>query len=173
MKTCLLVFIAAAAFAASPFDGTWKLDLGSAQLPSKPITFTTVNGVYSCSSCVPPITGLKADGTDQPVTGHPEFDQESVRAVNAATLQVTEKKAGKVVDTQERSVDETGKRLTMKMMFYPPNAKPFQETLTATRVENGPPGSHATSGSWREDKIEAPASALLRTYKMTGDLQCG
>ena len=59
----LAVFLyAASAFAASPFDGTWRLDLKSARLPQKPSKYLITSGLYSCFSCVPPISDLKADG---------------------------------------------------------------------------------------------------------------
>src|SRR5262249_20115432 len=87
MKTIALLLFAVGAFTASPFDGTWKLDLGTVKLPEKPDTFATVNEMHSCSSCVPPVTGIKADGTDQSVTGQ-TYNQISVRIVNPRTLQL-------------------------------------------------------------------------------------
>jgi hypothetical protein len=92
---------------------------------------------------VPPVTGIKADGTDQSVTGQ-TYDQISVRIVNLSTLQVTFKKKARIVATDEISADESGNRLTSIEMNYPENAQPFKETVLFTRVEKGPAGSHAT-----------------------------
>jgi hypothetical protein len=38
MKTVVLLLFAVGAFAASPFDATWRLDLGTVKLPEKPDT---------------------------------------------------------------------------------------------------------------------------------------
>jgi hypothetical protein len=56
--------------AQSPFDGTWMTKLDTAQFPTKPQTFTLNKGMYECATCVPKYA-VKANGTDQKVTGHP------------------------------------------------------------------------------------------------------
>ena len=67
--------------AQSQFDGTWKIDTNSVQLPTKPDVFLLQNGMYECKSCVPPIS-IKADGTDQKVTGQPYFDTMSMKVID-------------------------------------------------------------------------------------------
>ena len=54
----------------SVFDGTWKIDLNKVDFPKNPDVLLLENGKYSCKTCAPAYE-IKADGTDQPVTGHP------------------------------------------------------------------------------------------------------
>ena len=77
--TCLL-FGALRLVAADPFTGTWKIDLSKAQFSRKPSKLEIANGTYKCLTCDPPVT-VKADGTDQPVSGQAGFDTLSVRIV--------------------------------------------------------------------------------------------
>src|SRR5438552_2104796 len=81
------------AMADSPIDGIWKADLSSAQMPKKPDVFSLKDGMYSCKTCVPAYT-IKADGTDQAVSGHPYFDTIAIKVVDANTIEETDKKGG-------------------------------------------------------------------------------
>ncbi len=42
------------AFAQSPFDGTWKVDMNKVDFPKKPDVYLLQNGMYECKTCVPP-----------------------------------------------------------------------------------------------------------------------
>src|SRR6266568_772023 len=84
--------------AQSPFDGTWKIDMSKVDFPKKPDVFVLQNGMYECKSCTPPYK-VKADGSDQAVTGHPYFDTIAIKVVNDHEIQETDKKGGKVVGT--------------------------------------------------------------------------
>ena len=57
------------ALAGTAFDGTWTTKLGSVQVSGPPVAYEISQGMYRCTSCVPQIT-VKADGTDQKVSGH-------------------------------------------------------------------------------------------------------
>lgn len=54
-------------------------------MPSRPEVFLLQNGTYQCKSCVPLIS-VKADGTDQSVSGSPYFDTISIKAVDDHTI---------------------------------------------------------------------------------------
>ena len=75
MKTLLGIGLLASlllpslATAQSAFEGTWKIDTNKAEFPKKPDVFLLQDGIWECKTCVPPIK-IKADGQDQPVTGH-------------------------------------------------------------------------------------------------------
>ena len=77
----------ASSFAQSPFDGTWLTNMDQAKLPRKPYVFSLNQGMYDCFSCSPK-THVKADGTDQSVTGQP-YDTISVRAVDPNSIAIT------------------------------------------------------------------------------------
>src|SRR5580693_9261124 len=89
-----LLLVPAAALAASAFDGTWKTRMDSFKVTGKPDVFQIVDGVYTCSSCVPEIK-VKADGTDQKVSGQSYYDSVAVKVVDAHTVQITDRNAGK------------------------------------------------------------------------------
>src|SRR5580704_144764 len=163
--------IPAQAFAASPFDGTWKADVSSASMPRKPDVFVLKGGMYTCQTCAPPYT-IKADGTDQPVSGHPYFDTVAIKVVNDHSIEETDKKGGKVVATSTSTVSSDGN--TMKFEFSDSSntngGPPVTGSGEATLVAKGPAGSNAISGSWRTTKLEGMSdNATLWTYKVSGD----
>ena len=88
--------------AAEPFTGTWKADVSKGKLSTKPDKIELANGTYKCSTCDPPIS-VKADGSDQPVTGHPAYDTMSVHIIDDHNIEVVAKKAGTVVFDEKRS----------------------------------------------------------------------
>ena len=146
-----LVFLTAAALAQSPFDGTWVSDIGATQYSKKPHTFVLEKGMYTCSTCVPKVS-VKADGQDQAVAGSKYFDTESVREVDANTIEEVSKKDGKTMFKDTMTVSADGKMLTDKWEDDS-EAKPVTGEMTMARISKGPAGSHAVSGSWRTEKM--------------------
>ena len=82
--------------AQSAFDGTWKFDMSKVQFPKKPDSYLLQNGMYDCKNppCAPPYS-IKADGTDQKVTGDPYVDTMSVKVIDDHNVETTGKKDGK------------------------------------------------------------------------------
>ena len=158
------------AMAQSPFDGTWKGDLGSAKFPEKPDVYVLKDGTYTCKTCAPPIT-VKADGTDQKVTGHPYLDMMNIKVVDGKTIEETDKKSGKVVATSKTWVSADGN--TLMFEFSDSSATtgaPVTGKGSETRVAKGPEGSHSISGSWKMAKMESLSdNGLTLTYKTEGD----
>jgi len=175
MKSLLLVGLSAVllvpvvAMAQSPFDGTWKADLSSAQWSTKPDVMSLQNGMFDCSTCVPPIH-IKADGTDQKVTGDPYSDSLSVKVIDDHNVEETFKKDGKVVAVLTRSVSSDGNTLTVKWTYTGnPSGGPQTGTETDKRVAKGPAGGHMLSGSWRTEKADVSAESLTYTFKVNGN----
>ena len=164
------LFLPAVAAAQSAFDGTWKIDMKTAKYSSKPDTVLLKDGVYECSTCVPPIK-VKADGTDQKVSGSPYFDATAIKIINDHSIQEIFKKNGKVVSTQTTVVSADGKTATAEFSDSSnTNAAPVTGKGTMTRVAPGPAGSHAVSGQWKMEKADAVSdNALLFTLKVEGD----
>jgi len=161
----------ALALAQSAFDGTWKIDLNKAEFPKKPDVFLLADGVYHCKTCVPPID-VKADGQDQKVTGHPYYDTVSITVVDDKTIQETDKKDGKTVITSKITVAPDGKTATFEFTdASATNADPVNGNGESTRVDKGPAGSHAISGSWRTTKMSSMSdNGLQFTYKVDGQM---
>ena len=165
----MLLLLPVLAVAQSAFDGTWKMDMSTVQFPKKPDAYLLQNGMYECSSCVPPIS-VKADGTFQKVTGHPYFDMMSVKAVDNHNVESAIQRDGKVVGTEKDSVSADGNTLTVN---WTDSGEPAGGTQTgsyiAKRVEKGPAGANMISGKWRTEKQDNPAAVITWTYKVNGN----
>lgn len=161
----------ALALAQSAFEGTWKIDLNKAEFPKKPDVFLLQDGMYHCKTCVPPFD-VKADGQDHKVTGHPYYDTVSITVVDDRTIEESEKKDGKTVITSKTSVAPDGQTATFEFTdASATNAEPVKGNGESTRVEKGPAGSHAISGSWRTTKMSSISdNGLLFTYKVDGQM---
>ena len=164
-----LLLAPAAALAASAFDGTWKLRVGSIQVTGKPDVWVITEGTYSCSSCDPPVDKLPADGAFHKLSGHAYYDELQVRVVDARTVEISQRQNGKTVVTGTMQVSADGKSFTNKFTSFQ-GAQPMTGTFSEKRVAAGPPGSHALSGSWLQDQM-SEANDALRTvdYAMTAD----
>lgn len=162
------LFVPVVAMAQSPFDGTWKADMSSAQWPMKPNVYLLLNGMYDCKTCVPPIH-VKADGTDQKVTD-PYSDALSVKVIDDHNIENTFKKNGKVVFTQKQSVSSDGNTMTVNWIYTGnPSGGPQNGTETSKRVAKAPAGANLISGSWRTEKVDVSAETLTYTFKVNGD----
>jgi hypothetical protein len=160
----------AGAMAQSAFDGTWKVDLGKLELPKKPDAYVLQNGMYECKTCAPAYK-VKADGSDQKVSGNPYADMVAVKVVDDHTMMQTSKKGGKVVSTFTFKVAADGKTASFEFNdSSDSNAAPVTGKGSAMRIAAGPAGSHVMSGSWRTTSYENVSdNGLSFTYKMSGD----
>jgi hypothetical protein len=163
------LLVSVPAVAQNAFDGTWKFNLSDAQFPKKPDVFLLQNGRYQCKTCVPPID-VKADGQDQPVSGHPYFDSVNIKVVDDRSIEEVDKKNGKTVTTSKTNVSPDGKTATFEFSDSSnTNADPVTGRGSSTRVAKGPAGSHAISGSWVTSKMETLSdNGLLVTFKVEG-----
>jgi hypothetical protein len=164
-----LLLAPAVALAASAFDGTWKLRVGSMQVTGKPDVWVIAEGTYSCPSCNPPVDKLPADGAFHKVSGHAYYDELQVRVVDARTVEITQRQNGKTVGTGTMQVAADGNSLAQKFTSFQ-GAQPMTGTFSEKRVAAGPPGSHALSGSWLQDQM-TDANDALRTvsFVMTAE----
>ena len=170
MKKLMLtqLFLTTAAFAQTPFDGTWVANLDTAQLSKKPHTYLLDKGMYTCSTCVPKIN-VRADGQDQKITGSDYIDTVAIQIVHANAVAETDKKNGKTVYTDTSTVSADGKTFTDK--FEDDSEKtPVTGEEIFFRISNGPAGSHALSGSWRAEKLSNMSSnGITMIYQSTPD----
>lgn len=164
----VLLLLPLLAQAQSQFDGTWKIDMNSVQLPKKPDVLLLQNGLYECKSCVPPIS-IKADGTDQKVTGYPYFDAMSMKVIDDHHVEGTTKRDGKVVGTEKDSISVDGNILDVN---WTDSGQPSGGTqsghYTSKRIAKGPAGANLLSGSWRGEKAAASDNYISWTYEING-----
>lgn len=165
----MLFLVPVLAVAQSPLDGTWKIDMSSIQWPEKPDVYLLQNGMYECKTCVPAIN-IKADGTDQKVTGDPYSDTLAVKVIDDHNIELASKKDGKVVGTAKESVSSDGNTLTVNWtnsVFSPAGTQ--SGSFAEKCVAKGPAGANLISGSWRTQKAEFPAAFLTWTYRVNGN----
>jgi hypothetical protein len=162
--TMILLMTPTLLLAQSAMEGTWRTNMDQARFSPKPYVFSVNGGMYNCATCVPQVN-VKADGTDQPVTGQ-TYDTISIRADSPQMISITGKKDGKVMFEQTRTVSSDGNTLTVKSTSHPKDSEsPIQTEVTYARTATGPAGSNATSGSWRVNKVNQNEAALTTTYK--------
>ena len=68
------------------------------------------------------------------------------------SIEVTDRKGGKVMTTMMRTVSADGAKLSTRFTSYN-GEKPFSGAYTEKRVGPAAPGAHATSGSWLQDSL--------------------
>lgn len=163
-----LLLLPAVALASSAFDGTWKTRMDSMKVTGKADQFEVLDGVYTCSSCVPEIK-VKADGTDQKVEGHDYYDTVAVTVVSPATIHIVEKLGGKQTFSISWEASTDGKTLSGKFQDHT-GAQVANGTFIETRKAAGPAGSHRISGSWQPEQLhEANEATRTFGYQMTND----
>jgi hypothetical protein len=164
----LILLLPIFVWAAGPFDGTWKIEISQPQTSQgEDAVLLLQNGTFQCISCNPKIN-IKAEGTDQAVPPETkEYDMMAIKAVTDKSTETTAKKDGRVVSRTKNTISADGKTSTIEITNYPESGKqPFTYRLTYIRVAEGPPGSHAISGTWRMQNLSA---ALMVTMKSTPD----
>jgi hypothetical protein len=170
VKICAtgLLLLPVAAFAAGPFDGTWKVSLQHVQLSKKPIVLLLNAGDFICKSCLAP-TAIKTDGTDHKVKGNPNFDTAAVTVVDPHTVTAIYKLSGKTVQSTKWVIAADGKSLEREdTSLY--GAEPTIFKTRLMRVADAPAGAHALSGSWIESKVlTVTGPGMVVTYGMTAD----
>jgi hypothetical protein len=122
----ILAMGAAAAHAADPVIGMWKLNLAKSTFSPGPAPKSqTRNYAESTQGTVLTVKTITADGKEStatltfkddgkpyPVSGSPDFDMVSVTRVDALTAHSAQTKAGAMVGTGVRTVSKDGKTLT-------------------------------------------------------------
>lgn len=136
----------AAEAGADPINGTWKTDLASIKIDSKPDQLLLKGGQFTCPTCTPPIA-VAADGAFHPVD-RPYADHMSVKVDDDHNVTRTNQKGGKTTYTQKFSVSPDGNTLTVNFSDVS-GTKPVNGTYTETRAAPAPAGAHAMSGSWK------------------------
>lgn len=159
---------ASATAAGGSIDGTWKTDLSTLQIDTKPDQLLLKDGQFSCPTCEPPLT-VAADGAMHAVTGRPYADQMSIKVDDDHNVTRTSQKGGKTTGTSKYSVSADGNTLTVAFNDMT-GTKPVTGTYTETRAAPAPAGAHAISGSWKPEKYNNVSDeGLTVTFKLDGD----
>lgn len=170
MRILLVLLLLAPSFvlAQSRFDGTWEMRMETIELSGPPEEYLLKDGMYHCLTCAPRVD-IKADGTDEKVTGHPYFDTLSVQVVDANSVRFVSKKDGKSTFTATETVSPDGKTM-IEEFSETPTLQRVTGHANFIRVSSGPAGSHPLSGSWRMQTIRnVSSSGPTTTYQSTKD----
>jgi hypothetical protein len=164
---CVMFVTADRASGQSLFDGTWRVDLQTAQIVDKD-ELSLRSGVFRCSTCEPKLE-VPADGQDHAVAGSPHVDTVSVRVVNAQVGEITCKKAGTITRSSTMTASADGKTTLTDWVFVAESGQRATGQYRSTRVAPAPAGSHAISGAWHSEKIvSASENVMTVTFKTTG-----
>jgi len=163
----LLLLTPAAAFAQSPFDGTWLVISDNTQLPQKPAVYFLAKGRLRCSDCMAN-KEIKADGRDHKIAETSYWDTVSVRIMDALRVELIAKKAGKTMFTEVDTVSPDRNTLT-QVVKDTTEAEAVTIETRSRRVEKGPAGAHAISGSWRAYESNRSRNGSIINYKCTAD----
>jgi len=162
----ILLLLPVAAVAEPPFDGTWTLDLETAQLSDKPEQIVLEDGRFQAPTSVPPID-VNADGTDRAADA-PYFDTIAVSVVDDRTVRFRHKKDGKLVNEGTSTVTPDGNEIIDVFTYYPPEGAPVRGSGRRERVGGTVDGAHLISGAWRIKKVEQLGdSSLTWTFEST------
>ena len=125
--------------------GTWKLDEGKSKLvagmpKNTTVVYTaagdsmkvTVDGVDASGKAIHNEWTGKFDGKDYPLTGDTTADARSYKKIDAKTLELTNKKAGKVIFSGHIVISADGKTRTVTISGTGPDGK----KLTSVAVYN-------------------------------------
>lgn len=164
-----LLTLTTPAFAQSAFDGVWKVDLASAQLPDKPYVHSLKDGVYTCNSCVP-VYSIPADGEMHKVEGFSYWDETSIRIVDGQTVEEAQKLRGRPVSTSRSQVSADGATLiTTWTDTSAPDGTSSTGEGTMSRIAAGAAGAHAISGSWKNEAVSSASEASLTATMRLAD----
>jgi hypothetical protein len=136
------LFFGTTAFAADAVDGTWKLNVAKSKFSdTAPKSATRVYaesadgttldqklvGADGKEMSMHLITAF--DGKAHTITGNPDADSGTGKAINAHTSDFTLTKGGKVVGSVHRVVSADGKTLTVNNKGTHTGGKTYDETL--------------------------------------------
>jgi hypothetical protein len=166
-KLFLLLGLVPTLSLASPFTGTWQLQPELTKFREEPLKVILDQGRYKRLGCINAVD-VGANGSDQSVDGHPDFDSITVAVLDGHQVRITQKKAGKATWTGLYTVAADGH--TMKLDFTDTRAlQPVTGEMLYERVsDSGISGDHALSGAWRPEKVVNISTAGRKlTFKDT------
>jgi len=171
MRVPLLIAVLATSplgMAQSVFNGTWRPDPQVFSPNRKPDVIELVGGVYECQTCQPPYR-IKANGSDQPISGHRDVDTINIKIVDDRTVMRITKQGGKTATETKSVVSSDGNSRTDLQTIYDMAPRPIELTMHFVRVSPGSSGSHLLSGGWRMTDLDLSNHAEDTIFKVTGD----
>lgn len=157
MRKVVLLGLCACAIAAAaepPYAGKWKMNLAKSNFGESTITYEQQpGGGYKATMDGQSYT-FKTDGSETPT---PWGSTMAAKAVDAKTMQVTEKTNGKVSMTGTMKVSDDGKTLTMNGKRMKADGSSSDESMTLQRASGGP----GFAGKWKMGKMNSSSPETM------------
>jgi len=141
LLTLVLCFVSALSFAGNPNIGTWKLNEAKSNFPPGAPKNTlvvyeavgdkmivTVDGIDGEGEAIHNEWKGQFDGKDYPLTGDPMSDTRSYKVIDDRTLELTNKKNGKVTVAARITVSADGKSRTVTVTTTDGTGKKIEYT---------------------------------------------
>lgn len=159
---------AAAVADAGSINGTWKIDLNSADFANAtPDRHLLQGGSYTCETCTPSYT-VPADGEWHEVD-LPGTDNQMVEVVDERTVRTASRLRGEDMGNSTWTVSEDSQTMTIEFTNMSGDV-PVTGTVSFNRVEDGPEDAHAISGGWMiADVASMSDEGLTTTISVEGD----
>jgi hypothetical protein len=139
--------LSSAAFASTPWDGTWKLDLNKSHLTGPSFTYSkTANGMWHYTDGVTSFD-FAADGKPYK-TISPE-DTLTVTANGDHALNLVSRFKDKITAVTQETLSADGRMLTDRATGTRPDGTKFDDSTVYTRVA----GASGFAGKWKSTKI--------------------
>jgi hypothetical protein len=157
------------ASAQTGIDGLWKTDPKTVTGASKLSRYVVKGGEYRCDSCAPKIR-IKANGSPQPVPGHPYLDSVAARIVDEHTIEITSKKDD-LSTTGVMTISPDGKSMVREIDSLEANGTTSHTTETLLRVgARAPKGAHPVTGAWKFATLVKMSDETLTFKSAAGTL---
>ena len=149
---------APAAFAASPWDGTWKLDLSKSHFEGETFTYTKKpSGLWNFSNGSTVNFDFGTDG--KPYKTIDADDTTTTKMDNDHSWTYTGEFKGKVISKTHQEISADNNTLTEHNTSYRPDGTKAESDSTYTRVS----GATGFAGKWKSTKVttDAPNSFVI------------
>ncbi len=156
----LCASLSPAAFAASPWDGTWKLNMSKSHYEGSTFSYTKKpNGLWNFTNGSTVSFDFGTD--DKPWKTIDAEDTTTTKMENDHSWTYTGEFKGKVTSKTHQEISADGKTLTEHSENYRPDGTKSQSDATYTRVS----GTSGFNGKWKSTKVktDSPESTVFST----------
>lgn len=152
---------------AAGLEGTWRVNIESAEFEDDSNSYLIADGQYTCNSCLPPYS-VAADGEWQSVD-RPGLDGVKIAVVDDFTVSAATRMGEEELGNSTWTVSEDGQSMTIEWTSLDGDEVVEGSTMY-TRIADAPEGAHAVSGDWSVSGMgEMSEAGLTFSYTIDGD----
>ena len=148
--------IAVPAFAASPWNGTWKLDQSKSQMTGDTFTYSVEpNGTYHFTNGSTLQFTFACDGKDYTVVS--DYTT-ACKKVSDTTSAMTTRQNGKLISTSTQVISADGKTMTVTTNGTRPDGTAYTDVAVDRRIS----GDSGLAGEWKTAKSSSSVSGVMK-----------